>query len=246
MEQKNSLTIPAAIIIAGALIALALIFIKVSPNTNRPADTKNTASQTDKPNISPVTSDDHLLGNPDAKIIVVEYSDPSCPFCKSFHKTMQTVMDEYGKTGKVALVYRHFITVAVDDLGREYHKNASNEAHAFECAGSVGGNDKFFEFADKFYDLTPSVTGATPEGFDQSKLPEVAKSVGIDVDAFNSCMASGKFKQKIITQHEDGIKAGVAGTPYSFLVTKSGTIVPINGAYPITQMKKAIDALLVE
>lgn len=96
-----------------------------------------------------VTEKDHIAGNPQADLIIIEYSDPECPFCKRFHETMVQAMDEYGKQGKVAWVYRHFPLDAI-------HSKARHEAEAIECAGELGGNDKFWEYVNTLYKITPS------------------------------------------------------------------------------------------
>lgn len=102
-----------------------------------------------KINLDPVTEKDHIAGNPNAELLIVEYSDPECPFCKRFHETMMQVMNEYGKTDKVAWVYRHF---PLDSI----HSKARKEAEAIECAGELGGNDKFWEYLNKLEEITPA------------------------------------------------------------------------------------------
>lgn len=99
--------------------------------------------------LDPVTEKDRIAGNPQADLTIVEYSDPECPFCKRFHETMMQAMDEYGKQGKVAWVYRHFPLDAI-------HSKARHEAEAIECAGELGGNDKFWEYVNTLYKITPS------------------------------------------------------------------------------------------
>ncbi|MHB8132267.1 MAG: thioredoxin domain-containing protein, partial [Mobilitalea sp.] len=105
----ENIPLPLSVIIAGGLIAGA---VYVS-NTKRPVVAGNQpqaiAQQLtgDLEKMKAVTSDDHVRGNPDALVKIVEYSDPECPFCKRFHDTMKQVMDEYGKDGKVAWVYRN-------------------------------------------------------------------------------------------------------------------------------------------
>ncbi len=99
--------------------------------------------------LDPVTEKDHIYGNPAADLLLVEYSDLECPFCKRFHETMTQVMKEYGDTGKVAWVYRHF---PLDSI----HSKARHEAEATECAGELGGKDKFFEYLNKLMEITPS------------------------------------------------------------------------------------------
>jgi protein-disulfide isomerase len=207
-NKTSPLTIPAAIVIAATIIAIAVIYVK-NPT---PPVVKNTAAETQAVtiNLSPVTSSDHIFGNPNAAIKIVEYSDSSCPYCKTFNPTMEDIISQYGPSGNVAWVYRHFPL--------DIHKNAIHEAEALECAASVGGNDKFWAFEKKLYETTPSVTGSTPDGLDQTKLPVMAKAVGIDVQAFNDCLSGGTFKDSVDKQLTSGVNAGVSGTPTSFLV----------------------------
>ena len=236
------ITLPGAIIIAGAIIVVAFIWVNRTPTS--PHATQIPVGSMPELNMRPVTVNDHILGNPNAKIKIVEYSDPSCPYCKVFHPTMRKIMDEYGASGKVAWVYRHFPFDKPDENGRILHINAGHEAQAMECAASLGGNEKFWAFVNHFYDVTPSVTPQTPNGLDQKKLPTLAKDVGLDPVSFNECLSSGQFKDKVEADYIDGINAGISGTPYSIIITPSGNKVPISGAQPYLTVKTAIDALL--
>src|SRR3989338_2531696 len=104
-------------------------------------------------NVGELTDRDHLRGDPKATVKVVEFSDLECPFCKNFHRTMQQVMSEY--SGQVAWVYRHF---PLDSL----HSKARKEAEASECAAELGGNDGFWAYVDKLFEITPSNNGLDP------------------------------------------------------------------------------------
>ncbi len=249
MEPRRSslITLPGAIIIAGAIIAVAIIWVR-QPAKTPPAPNDATAAlanaQSGQINMRDVSAADHIYGNPNAPIKIVEYSDPSCPYCKAFNPTMEQVISEYGPSGKVAWVYRSFPLDKPDADGNILHKNAGHESQALECAASVGGNDKFWAFEKKLYEVTPSVTSATPNGLDQSELPIIAKSVGIDQNSFTDCLGSGQFASKVEADYTDGINAGVSGTPYSVMITHSGSKIPMVGAEPYTTIKSAIDALL--
>jgi protein-disulfide isomerase len=215
MENKNFLNLPSAIIIAGAIIAIAIIYVKKPVTNTAPVANQE---QNIKINLAPVTATDNILGNPSAPIKIVEYSDPSCPYCKVFNAAMVAIMDKYGPTGKVAWVYRALPLDTPDANGNILHPNAANESRAIECAGMIGGNEKFWDYQKKLYELTPSVTSATPEGLDQKQLPIIAKSIGLDVTAFNSCITSDDAKNRVSKQATSGVNAGVSGTPTSFFV----------------------------
>ncbi len=96
--------------------------------------------------MKPISKDDHIIGNPNAKIIIVEYSDLECPFCKRFHETMHQVIDG---NSDVAWVYRHY---PIPQL----HPQAFHQAEATECAWEQGGNVAFWKYTDMLYKITPS------------------------------------------------------------------------------------------
>lgn len=87
---------------------------------------------------------DHVNGDRDAKVLLVEYSDFQCPFCQRFHPTTKQVLEQFGKD--VALVYRHF---PLDQI----HPYARPAAVASECVAEIGGNDAFWKFADKAFGI---------------------------------------------------------------------------------------------
>lgn len=234
METQTTLqkfSVPLAIVVAGALIAGALYFSGNKSSNKQPTAQVPTAVSAE--GMRPVDNTDHILGNPKAELVIVEYSDTECPFCKQFHNTMRRVMDTYGKDGKVAWVYRHF---PIDQL----HKKARKEAEATECAFDQGGNDKFWAFTNMLYEKTPS-----NDGLDSKQLSVIAKDVGLDVNRFNTCLSSGTFATKVEADYQDGLKAGARGTPYSIIITKKdGAKIPVNGAQPYDSLKSTIDLLL--
>ncbi len=229
--MMDKLSVPIAIVIAGLLIAGSLYYSngKTTQKVGLPG-TVGTLNNAD--NMRPVSSEDHILGNPDAPLIIVEYSDTECPYCKEFHRTLQRVMDEYGKAGRVAWVYRHF---PIDGL----HPKARKEAEALECANELGGVAKFWEYTNLIYATTNSNNSLDP-----AKLPVLATSVGLDSKAFNECLSSGKYAAKVEADFQDAVTAGGEGTPTSILITKDGTKTLIPGALPYENLKETIDALL--
>src|SRR3989344_1077597 len=238
-KAPSIMNIPTAIIIAGAIVAGSIIFTMRSPQATQSPTEPVLAGNT----FRAVSAEDHILGNPNAKIKIVEYSDTSCPFCKVFHNTMRRIISEYGKSGDVASVYRHF---PIDKPGTRpdggiLHPNAGHEAQALECAGSLGGNDKFWAYTNRLYEITPSVTGTSPDGLDQKELPKIAEYIGLNITDFKNCLDSGKFKDKVEQQYQDGLNFGIEGTPASIIITPSGKNIAIPGAQPFESLKQAID-----
>ena len=209
MQQNNKLIIPLAIIVAGALIGGAVIYTSRGPSPASTTQTNDTSSTPKTVSIKPVTSADHILGNPAAKIIAVEYSDTECPFCKLFQTTMSKIIDTYGKNGTVAWVYRQFPIASL-------HPKAPKEAEATECVNQIAGNDIFWKYLSKIYSVTPS-----NNGLDAAQLPILASGFGIDKKVFQSCLDNNTYTDKIQTDYNDAIAAGGQGTPFTILVAKT-------------------------
>ncbi|HEY4473608.1 MAG TPA: thioredoxin domain-containing protein [Candidatus Paceibacterota bacterium] len=228
-SNQQNLSIPVAIVMAGALIAIALYLASGGTSSGTNTDTGTDAAITNAP---AVNAADHILGNPDAPVKVVEYTDFECPFCKQFHTTMKTIMDEYGAKGQVAWVMRNFPL-------QQLHPNAPKLAEAAECVASVGGNDAYWKFIDSVFLQAP-----VGSFFDLTKLDSTVSGIGVNVQAFESCYQKGTFKDKIQKEFNDAVAAGGKGTPFSVVVTVGGENVPIPGALPYANIKSVIDQAL--
>ncbi len=225
--MRSQYLLPVTIVVAGVLVAGAVFFAGKSgtPSTG--------STQAGPSKIPPVTAADHTLGNPNAPIKVVEYADLECPYCKQFGTTMHQVMDYYGKSGQVAWIFRHFPLSTI-------HSKAPKEAEAAECAAEQGGNQGFFAFIDKVYEVSP-----LENGLDPAQLPVIAGQVGLNVATFNTCLSSGKFAAKVQQEYADAIGAGGQGTPFNFIVYGSDAV-PLAGAQPYESMRAAIDTVLAQ
>lgn len=183
--------------------------------------------------VKPVDSQDHIRENRNAQILLVEYSDLECPFCKEFHPVILQAIKDYN--GKFALVFRHFPL----DLK---HPKARKEAEATECAGELGGENGFWKMVDKIFEVTPS-----NNGLNLDDLPKLAGQIGLNQQVFKNCLDSGKFAKAVEEDYQSGIKAKVTGTPGDILInvkTKKVSILP--GYVTLPQLKQAIDSLLAE
>lgn len=225
-EQPNKFMIPLAIVVAGAMVAAA-IFFGGEKSTN--SLVSNEADLSDI-KVVKVSDDDHYRGSAEAKVVVVEYSDTECPFCKVFHNTMKEVLVSYD--GEVAWVYRHF---PIPQL----HTRAMREAEATECAAELGGGQVFWSYLDRIFEATNS-----NDTLDPAELPKIAASLGLDVEEFNTCLASGRHAEKISEHMDQAVKAGARGTPYSIIIAENGDIEVINGAEPLSSITQKIDLLL--
>jgi len=231
----QTVIIPIAIIIAGALIAGGIYMTGTAQKGTVPGIGATKANIV----VEPVTTADHVLGDPKtAKVTIIEYSDLECPFCKTYHETLSKIYDENKASGKVAWVFRHAPIV-------ELHSKAPKEAEATECAAELGGNVVFWKYLAEVFANTPANNGLNAE-----KLYEFADTAGLNAKAFKTCLDSGKYATKINEQITASKKAGVAGTPYAVLVMDGKNVPLVDkdgngiGAVPYAQMKQIIDQLV--
>ncbi len=225
----------AVMFIIGFFVLLAGKFdIKglVSKNNNDNANAvNNLGTDTNKGNqpavinINPITKDDWVKGDSKAKVSLIEFSDTDCPYCTKFHETVNQLLKDYD--GKIKVAYRHFPLPSL-------HPEAPKKAEAIECVGELGGNDKVWAFMDKLFVATKPTL---------AQLPNIVKNLGLDSAKFTECLNSGKYTAKVNEQSQQAQAAGAQGTPYS-VVLMGDQKVPINGAYPIAEIKTILDGLL--
>jgi len=231
-ESNSTYIIASSIIVAGLVIAGAVMysgdFGNSDPSNNQAGDQGSSVE------FRPIDSTDHLLGNPEAEIKLVEYSDLECPYCKNFHETLvNEVKADYIDSGKVAWVFRH------NPLS--VHSKAKTEALASECVAELGGNDAFWAYIDRIFEITPS-----NNGLDLNQLPLLAGEVDVSLDDFSTCLEEGKHLSGITQEIQEAIRAGALGTPYSLIVKGDKVISIIPGALSGAQIKQALEAALNE
>jgi protein-disulfide isomerase len=172
-----------------------------------------------------------VLGNKDAKVKLIEFSDLQCPFCKSFlDNTFPQIKKEYIDTGKVAFYFRHYPLTQI-------HPNANKAGVAAECANE---QDKFWTYHDNIF-AKQSEWSNLDNASAVSKFKSYAIELGLNASQFNSCLDSDKYQANVDQDLSDGTKAGVTGTPTTFV---NG--VPLVGAQPFDAFKTAIDAELAK
>lgn len=181
--------------------------------------------------------DDPVLGNKNAKVTLIEFSDFECPFCKKFFlETFPKLKKEYIDTGKVKFVYR--------DLPLDFHQNAHKEAQAAECARDQGGDVVFFKYHDEIFKRTTS--NGTGLALDQ--LPIIAQELGLDTAKLSECLDSKKYQQEVDKDLSDASAVGATATPTFFIgkTTDSGTINGqiLVGALPFNSFKILLDQQL--
>ena len=119
------------------------------------------------------------------------------------------------------------------------------EAQAAECANELGGNEAFWAFTDRLFEVTPA-----NNRFDLAQLPRVAVAIGLDRVKFEACLVGdargGKYAAHIEADVQDAIASGGTGTPYSLVVAPNGKVYPLSGAQPYAAVKSIIELALKE
>ncbi len=164
-----------------------------------------------------------LLGNKNAKVTVVEFADFRCPFCQRlFNDVELNLKKDYIDTGKVKFAFRHYAFLG---------PASTVAANASECANEQG---KFWELHDYLYKNQPPESDTSMYTVD--KLAEIAGTLGANTSQFKDCLSSNKYQKNVDADFADGQKAGVSGTPATFV---NGQLVV--GAQPYASFKTIID-----
>jgi len=173
-----------------------------------------------------------VLGNKNAKVTIIEFSDFQCPFCRRFGKdTLPQIKKEYIDTGKVQFAYRHFPLTAI-------HPMAVPTAQASECANEEG---KFWQLHDKIFEEQEKLSPGSTAQFEASDIKRWASELGLNTTQFNQCLDSGKFAKNVTDDEQEGQKLSVSGTPTIFV---NGQVVV--GAQPYSAFKTLIDQELAK
>ncbi len=182
--------------------------------------------------------DDPVLGDKNAPVTIIEFSDYECPFCKRhFDTTLPQLVKEYVNTGKVKIVFR--------DLPLPFHEPmATKEAIAANCARKQGGDSQYFKFHDEIFKRTSS----NGNGLDDIKIQTITTDLRLNKSQFTTCLADKSQEDEVKKDLADAGTAGATGTP-TFVIGKSSSDGKIDGdllvgAQPFTAFQAVIDPLL--
>jgi protein-disulfide isomerase len=168
------------------------------------------------------------MGQENAPVTIIEYSDFNCGFCKKFHaETFSRIVDDYVKTGQVKVSYKHYPFLAQSSVWK---------AEAAECAAEQG---KFWDYHNALFD--GKVSGQGDEVAVKQALSQLAGELQLDAAKFGECMAAGKSTALVQGDAAEGQQMRVQGTP-SFLINGKLLV----GAQPYEAFKQAIDAALAQ
>jgi protein-disulfide isomerase len=237
MENKKdgfTLSTPVAILLAGILVAAALlyalVYVPAHPLPTTAGQQQNGGAQ-QAPGakaIAPITAKDHVRGDSKtAQLTLVEYSDLQCPYCSQFHPVMQQLKNEYGN--KIAWSYRHFPLSQI-------HPQALPAAVASECVAAAKGNDAFWTFIDGVF--------ADQKNIGTTLFHTLAAKVGMSASDLDACIAKNNTAA-IEASYNEAVAAGGNGTPFTVILDKNGkTVGTFPGSMPYASAKAQVDALL--
>ncbi len=175
-----------------------------------------------------LVDDDVIVGNADAPVTIVEFGDYQCPFCARFFTDVEPrLREDYIKTGKARMVYRDFAFLGPESV---------DAAMASQCAAE---QKAFWSFHDALF-VTEARDGVEHNGnLNEQLFKTIASGLKLDRALFDNCLSSKKYFKEIEKDYNDGIAAGVRGTPATFINGKM-----ISGAASYDSFKSAVDEAL--
>ncbi|MFA6525300.1 MAG: thioredoxin domain-containing protein [Patescibacteria group bacterium] len=192
-------------------------------NTNTAQANTNAAAPVNI-QLAAITDSDHIRGDKNAKVTLIEFSDFECPYCSKLAPTLDALLEKY--EGDIRLVYKHFPLTSI-------HPQAIPAAEASECANDQG---KFWEYHDALYENQAKLA----EGY----YSELAGTLGLNTTQFDDCFNSRKYQEKVANQAVEAQAAGGKGTPYTVMVDAAGNKTPLSGAIPQASFEAAINQAL--
>ena len=168
--------------------------------------------------------DDLVIGDINAPVTIIEYSDFECPYCARFYNgAYQEIKTKYVDTGKVKIIYKDFPLTRI-------HPNAQKAGEAVHCSMEQG---KGLEMHDRIFETSASPT--------VDNLKKWAVEIGLNSAEFDECLDSDKYAEEVLADQQEGVEAGVTGTP-SFIINGQS----LSGARPFADFERIIEAELAK
>jgi protein-disulfide isomerase len=214
--KKYLLAIPAAITII--IIIYTFYLHQNNPDNNSVSSSFQTLTENGSP----------ILGNPNARITIVEFGDYQCTYCHAFYQnTKDQLIQEYVDAGKVNFIFRDFPLNGPDSV---------LAAQATYCANDQG---KFWQYHDELYN---NWGGERTGWVNQMSLDKFAIDIGLDLNEFDKCLADKKYESKVLDNQKYGEGIGVDSTP-TFIIFTDKKITKIVGAQPFSVFQQVLDSI---
>ncbi len=226
-QKMQRIYVIGAIVVGAVLVAFAFIYPNIRP----------IGEILPPPSGEYPMANGNGLGDPNAPVKIVEFSDFQCPFCARFwEQTEPRIIADYVATGKVYFEYRSMGNFVSDNINRSVGTNNTESQDAIHAAYCAGDQNRFWEYHSILF---ANHTGENVGDYSSRRLTAYAETLGLDMAAFNSCMDSNKYLDRVTQDGVDGRAAGITGTP-SFLI--NGKLVV--GAQPYEVFQQEIEAAL--
>ena len=238
-QRSGKFSTPQAILIAGALIAGAILINAIARQQSannqtpeRPVAEEGVLETNDSLKLLIPFEEgvDHWRGSREPSITIYEYSDIDCPFCRRFHETMHSIVEEYSED--VRWVYRH---LPLDQL----HPEARQKAVIAECVFLQAGEDVFWKLLDDMYEQPTTLAG----------LPDYVDLYSLDEGVYENCLADQSVQDRVSRDAQNAVATRGSvqiGTPWSIIELPDGSRIPFSGAQPTSVVKSVIDAILAQ
>lgn len=188
-------------------------------------------------------ANDNSMGDPNAPIQIVEYSDFQCPFCERYAVETDPLLSQYYiETGKVLVTYKSAGNFVSENGG--VGTESQDAAQAAYCAGD---QNKFWEMHDALFANNRDVENQG--SFSNRRLKAIAETVALDMNEFDDCLDSGKYEQRAQDDLAEAISLGMRGTPYfvvTYTVNGETKTKTIDGAQPFNVFQVELEAILNE
>ena len=227
MNKKLVVSVAFVVIVAVVIISFSTYYATLL-ETQKLAQDRFLASQQEPQqefeNGSPI------LGSESAPITIVEFGDYQCEACYAwFHNTRDTLIDNYIETGKAKLIF-----VDLPFLGRD----SPAAAQASYCAED---QEQYWEYHTMLYTFQD---GHPDSGWaDRDRLNSFAFSLDMNMDEFNECMDSSKYKQRVKANYDESVRNGVQSTPTFIIISEDGKKEQFSGAQPYSVFAATIASM---
>ena len=240
-ETKNLKYIIGFFLVLSIVAAYYIGFMSAKLGLNAPFITGNTpvakapAAQAPEPKmveeVAPLElkGDEVTVGDKNAKMVLVVYTDFQCPFCARFHPVLSSV---FSKNSDSKLVFKHYPL--------PFHQYAKEFATMFECIAKNKGNELAVKFADDIFTLNMSLGG----NITSKDANDLFIKSGISQDALSNCKNDSTISKKIADSTNEGSQLGIQGTPALYIInTQTSKAVRINGALDESTVQAEFDKL---
>ncbi len=226
--KKYYYSIPAA---AAIIVAVIVMYPHTSADISSSETSDQTSSQAKSIQVTPQMLTENgspLMGDPNAKITIVEWGDYQCTYCHLFHQnTKEQMLQEYVTSGKANFIFRDFPL------------NGPDSVLAAQAAYCAGDQNKYWQYHDELYN---NWGGERTGWVNQKSLDKFASDLSLDLPTFDKCITDNKYEQKVLDNQKFGQQIGIDGTP-SFVIFSGQKIVKVVGAQPLSVFEQVLNSI---